>query len=95
MRAHSRLLGAACAVGSATFLVAAWQRPATPPATRFDAIIRHGLAYDGSGNAPRVADIGVIGDRIAFVGDLASATAGVDVDATGLAVAPGFINMLS
>jgi N-acyl-D-amino-acid deacylase len=61
----------------------------------FDVVIRGGTVYDGTG-APGVrADVGIRGDRIAAVRDLASARAPVVVDATGLAVAPGFINMLS
>jgi len=61
----------------------------------FDVLIRGGWIYDGSGNPPRRADLGIKGDRIAAVGDLAKATAKTVVDATDLAVAPGFINMLS
>jgi N-acyl-D-amino-acid deacylase len=61
----------------------------------YDAIIRGGTIYDGSGGAPFVADVGIIGDSIATIGDLASAEAPVTIDATGRAVAPGFINMLS
>ena len=45
--------------------------------------------------APRRADVGIKGDRIAAIGNLKSATAATIIDATGLAVAPGFINMLS
>jgi N-acyl-D-amino-acid deacylase len=60
-----------------------------------DVLIRGGTVYDGSGDAPQRADLGLRGDRIATVGNLAGATAKVVVDATGLAVAPGFINMLS
>ena len=64
-----------------------------PP--RYDVIIRRGLVYDGTG-APGVrADVGIRGDRLATIGDLGTASAAVDVDAAGLAVAPGFINMLS
>ena len=51
--------------------------------------------YDGSGEAPVVADVAITGDRIAAIGDLADASADVDLDVTGLAVSPGFINMLS
>ncbi len=58
-------------------------------------IIKGGMAYDGTGAAPVRADLGLRGDRIVTVGDLSHATAKVIVDATGLAVAPGFINMLS
>ena len=61
----------------------------------YDLIIRGGLVYDGSGADPLNADVGISGDTIAAVGDLASASAAAEVDAAGLAVAPGFINMLS
>src|SRR5215813_4922274 len=61
----------------------------------YDAIIKNGVVYDGTGAKPRRADVGVKGDRIAAVGDLKSATAPTVIDAGGLAVAPGFINMLS
>jgi len=62
---------------------------------QFDVIIRGGTVYDGTGRAPRKADVGIKGDRIAAVGNLRTATAPAIVDATGLAVSPGFINMLS
>jgi N-acyl-D-amino-acid deacylase len=61
----------------------------------FDLIIRRGTVYDGSGAAPRQADIGVRGQRIVSVGDLSGTHAATEVDASGLAVAPGFVNMLS
>jgi N-acyl-D-amino-acid deacylase len=64
-------------------------------ADRFDVIIRRGMIYDGSGQSPRRGDVGLRGDRIVAVGDLSGAGAKAVVDATGLAVAPGFINMLS
>jgi len=63
--------------------------------SEFDLIVRHGWIYDGSGAAPRQADVGVRGQRIASVGDLSHAHAAAEVDANGLAVAPGFVNMLS
>ena len=69
-------------------------RPAAQPQT-FDVIVRGGTVYDGSGNPGRRADVGIRGDRIAAVGDLAAARAATAIDATNLAVAPGFINMLS
>ncbi|MBA3297136.1 MAG: D-aminoacylase, partial [Acidobacteria bacterium] len=56
---------------------------------------RGGTVYDGTGSPGRRADIGIRGDRIASVGDLTSASATTIVDAAGLAVSPGFINMLS
>jgi N-acyl-D-amino-acid deacylase len=61
----------------------------------YDVVIRGGTTYDGSGGAPSVTDIGVIGDSIAFIGDLSRARGKTDIDARGLAVSPGFINMLS
>jgi len=61
----------------------------------FDIIIRGGTVYDGTGRAPIKADVGIKGDRIAAIGNLSSVTAPTIVDATGLAVAPGFINMLA
>src|SRR5947209_8438773 len=60
-----------------------------------DVLIKGGTIYDGSGGAPRVGDVGLKGDRIVAVGDLSKRTAKSTVDAHGLAVAPGFINMLS
>ena len=65
---------------------------AGPP---FDLIIKGGTVYDGTGAEGRVTDIAIRGDRIAGIGDLANATAKTTIDARGLAVAPGFINMLS
>lgn len=60
-----------------------------------DTIIRGGLVYDGDGGTPFVADLAISSDTIAAIGDLSEWTARTDVDATGLAVTPGFINMLS
>jgi len=61
----------------------------------YDVILRGGTVYDGTGTPGRIADVGIRGDRIAAVGDLAKAQAKTVLDAKGLAVAPGFINMLS
>jgi N-acyl-D-amino-acid deacylase len=68
--------------------------PSTPDGN-FDVVIRNGTVYDGTGAEPRQADIAIRGDRIAGVGDFKSAKANTVIDAKGLAVAPGFINMLS
>lgn len=62
---------------------------------KYDTIIRHGTIYDGTGSPGVVADIGIKGDTIAIVGDLSRVKGKVEIDARGLAVAPGFINMLS
>jgi N-acyl-D-amino-acid deacylase len=62
---------------------------------KFDTIIRNGLVYDGNGAAPFKADIGIKNDTIAFIGDLSKESAKNEVDAKGMAVSPGFINMLS
>ncbi len=69
--------------------------PPAPPAPTFDVIVRGGTVYDGTGSPGRRVDIGIKGDRIARIGDLSGESAQTTTDATGLAVAPGFINMLS
>jgi N-acyl-D-amino-acid deacylase len=61
----------------------------------FDVIIKGGTVYDGTGRPAIRADVGIRGDRIAAVGNLSRANAPTVVEAKGLAVAPGFINMLS
>ena len=61
----------------------------------FDVLIKGGTVYDGSGAEGRRADVAIRGDRIVGVGDFAKAKAKLTVDAAGMAVAPGFINMLS
>jgi len=69
---------------------------ATPaPDGGYDVLVRGGTVYDGAGSPGRRADVGIRGDTIAAVGDLSAASARTVVDARGLAVAPGFINMLS
>jgi N-acyl-D-amino-acid deacylase len=92
MRARALAAGAFAtllAVGGAALLSAA------EPAPAYDVVIRGGTVYDGTGTEGRRADVGIKGDRIETIGDLSKATAGKTVDAAGLAVAPGFINMLS
>ncbi|HMK24583.1 MAG TPA: D-aminoacylase [Chitinophagaceae bacterium] len=60
----------------------------------YDKIIRNGMIYDGNGGDPYKADIGIRGDTIAFIGDLSDVSAQISVDAKGMAIAPGFINMM-
>lgn len=64
-------------------------------AERYDAIVKGGTVFDGTGAPGVVADVGIRGERIAAIGDLSDAKADKVIDASGLAVAPGFINMLS
>jgi dihydroorotase/N-acyl-D-amino-acid deacylase len=73
------------AVGAGSWLAA--QQPA------YDLLIRGGRIVDGTGNPWFSADVGIRGDRIAAVGQLAGATARREIDARGLVVAPGFIDM--
>ncbi len=61
----------------------------------FDVVLRGGTVYDGSGKAPVVTDVGINADTIAFIGDLSKAVGKKEIEVKGLAVAPGFINMLS
>lgn len=60
----------------------------------FDTIIKNGLVYDGNGGEPFKADIGINADTIAYIGELPVADATNIVDAGGMPVAPGFINMM-
>lgn len=78
---------AACAVlpGCAT----------APPAATYDVIVRNGTIYDGGGGTPFTGDVAIKGDRIVRVGGRLTGGAATEIDASGLAVAPGFINMLS
>ena len=69
----------------------------------YDTLIRGGTIYDGSGGAPFVGDVAILDDSIVYVGPplgagdptAATTSATTEIDATGLAVSPGFINMLS
>lgn len=62
---------------------------------KYQIIIRGGTVYDGSGSPGVVEDVGINADTIAFIGDLSKAVAETEINASNLAVAPGFINMLS
>lgn len=67
---------------------------AGPAEPAYDVVIRGGTLYDGSGGAPVVGDVAVRGDRIVAVGKVAG-KGRKEIEARGMAVAPGFINMLS
>lgn len=66
---------------------------AEPP--RYDIVIRGGTIYDGSGGAAFIGDVAIEGDRIAAVAPRIAGRGATEIDATGKAVAPGFINMLA
>jgi dihydroorotase/N-acyl-D-amino-acid deacylase len=68
----------------------------TPAVQRaqFDVLIKNGRIVDGSGSPGFIADLAIKGDRIAQIGKLTNATAIRVIDARGLVVAPGFIDML-
>jgi N-acyl-D-amino-acid deacylase len=61
----------------------------------FDVLIKNGQIMDGSGNPSYIGNVGINADTIAALGTLKNATGKLEIDATGLVVAPGFINMLS
>jgi len=84
-------------IASTALAAALWQTGIAQGAApeNYDLIIRNGMVYDGSGGAPYAGDVGIKGDRIVYAGPATTATAAKTVDAKGLAVAPGFINMLS
>jgi N-acyl-D-amino-acid deacylase len=65
-----------------------------PAQPQYDLLIRNGTLYDGSGGESFVADIAVVADRIAAIGS-GLGPVEIEIDATCLAVAPGFINVLS
>ena len=78
---------------SAAALLAACE--SLPDGGGYDVVVRGGTVFDGTGADGRVADVGLRGDRVAAVGDLSDASAALVVDAEGMAVAPGFNNVLS
>jgi N-acyl-D-amino-acid deacylase len=79
----------------ASLALAALLSGAAPaPTTTYDLVIRGGTIYDGSGDAGRIGDVAIRSDRIVAVGTV-DGRGKREVDARGLAVAPGFINMLS
>jgi N-acyl-D-amino-acid deacylase len=65
-----------------------------PQQPQYDLLIRNGRIVDGSGRAGYLADVAIKGDRIVSIGKLSQATAARTIDAQGLVVAPGFIDML-
>ena len=60
-----------------------------------DIVIYNGMIYDGSGEKPYLGSVGIKGDKIIYVGENTNFESDTTIDATGLSVSPGFINMLS
>jgi N-acyl-D-amino-acid deacylase len=60
----------------------------------YDVILRGGTIYDGSGEKPYTGDLAISGDQIAAIGDIGEASAPLEINVGGLAVAPGFVNMM-
>lgn len=75
-------------------LLAFVPKSTTASAPRYDLLIRNGRVIDGSGRPGYAADVAVNGDRIVAIGKLKNATAKREIDAAGMVVAPGFIDML-
>jgi N-acyl-D-amino-acid deacylase len=94
MRGYHHVLVALLLAGCATQPPIAAVAP-PPPLPVYDLVIRGGTIYDGSGGDPYVGDVLINGDRIVAVGPAAKVLGKAEIDAAGLAVAPGFINMLS
>ncbi len=92
LAARAMLLGVGLFQVHAT--VASGQTP-TGADTVFSVILVGGSVYDGSGVEPFVADVGILGDRIAAIGDLVGRRAAVRLNVTGLVVAPGFVDIHS
>jgi N-acyl-D-amino-acid deacylase len=85
---------AATGIGFAALLLASAAQP-QPAGSDYSVLIRGGTIYDGSGGQPFVGDVAIKDDKIVYVGPSAPGTAAKIVDASGEAVSPGFINMLS
>ncbi|MGB5720012.1 MAG: D-aminoacylase [Woeseiaceae bacterium] len=80
---------------SISTIIAALILAACTPSPSYDLILRSGTIYDGSGTEPYMGDIAIEGDKIIALGELGKASAAREINAEGLAVAPGFVNMMS
>ncbi|HSO22579.1 MAG TPA: D-aminoacylase, partial [Chondromyces sp.] len=86
------VLRIAAAVGAFFFAACLLSSCAAP--VQYDVVLRNGTIYDGSGSEPFAGDVAINGDVIVAIGDLGRATGRLELDVEGLAVAPGFINMM-
>jgi N-acyl-D-amino-acid deacylase len=83
------------AAGAALASLGCGGRVSIPGRSRWDLVVRHGTIFDGSGSAPFEGDVGIVDGRIAAVGRALNGRGGDEIDARGLAVAPGFIDIHS
>jgi N-acyl-D-amino-acid deacylase len=97
LRKHSlgSLLARVFAAGLILAVAPEFAGGAEPSSEKFDVLIKGGTVYDGTGEKPRVTDVAIRGDHIVGLGNFPGDRARTVVDAKGIAVAPGFINMLS
>lgn len=92
---HANLLQRVAVALGACLLLAGCSGGDAPAAADHDVVIRNGLIVDGSGDTPYPGGVAIDGDYIVAVGELGDVRGAVEIDAGGMAVAPGFINMLS
>jgi N-acyl-D-amino-acid deacylase len=95
MKSRIVLLSICLFIASSAFFAARLPDPRSLTPDPYDVVIRNGTLYDGSGKPPIKGDVAIRGDKIAAIGNLRGARGKTEIDAKGLAVAPGFINMLS
>jgi N-acyl-D-amino-acid deacylase len=72
-----------------------WITGCDSDSVRHDVVIRGGTVYDGLGGAPGVADLAIDDDTVSAIGPAGTLSGDIEIDATGLAVSPGFVNVLS
>ncbi|MEX2187663.1 MAG: D-aminoacylase [Pirellulales bacterium] len=94
-RCRLAVLAAAVAVSGAMVFVTAFSAAADAQPPKYDLVLRGGHVVDGTGNPWFAGDVAIDGDRIAAVGRIAAGEGKREFDATGLVVAPGFIDMHS
>jgi N-acyl-D-amino-acid deacylase len=72
-----------------------WIKGCDGGSSRHDIVVRGGTVYDGRGGAPSVADLAIDDDTVSAIGPTGTLSGDIEIDATGLAVSPGFVNVLS